>query len=297
MQILSTIAQLPETMYNCQLSYAVEGPQVLRCAWDAVVAWLSTNFGADMILLIVFCVGFWLFRFGGIHCLMWSFIRSTENHGEVVSKTLLEVEGPDVCRKHSCLQTSPKSKKATHKSKDGEGYGPRPRCPALRAQNAGQPLDLPEACTTVVLKNLPKSVTPDALLATLHECGYFGEIDFVYIPLDFKQGDRSVGMAILNFRNIAARLQFASEFHHMVDGCEKLFETKTSRLFEVSPAGVQGSTENIQRLQKSSVLSWLARYPMWLPRVVDGGGLAMPLKAMRRNSRARYGQDAAQDAA
>jgi len=182
--------------------------------------------------------------------------------------------------------------RSAKKAQDEKRYGPRPRCRALCAQNAGQPPDLPEACTTVVLKNIPKDCTPDALLACLHEGGYFGEIDFVYIPLDFKQGDCSMGCAILNFRNVIARGQFAAEFH-MADAQDKLFDTSSPQLLQVASAGIQGYSENAQRLQKSPVLAWLARYPEWLPRMVDGGGLAMPLKALRRSKRCRPAADAA----
>merc|ERR1719181_1582238 len=151
----------------------------------------------------------------------------------------------DSCRKHD----SSRKPKLRHDGEDS-GTGCRLRCPALRAQTAGQPPALPKACTTVVLRNIPKSCTPDVLLASLHESGYFGEIDFVYIPIDFKHGGCSLGLAVLNFRTISACLQFASEFH-MVEAGDVMGDAKCKKLLEVSPAGIQSSQENIGRLQKS----------------------------------------------
>jgi len=321
MQPLSTFLQLPEAVYGQLSYYNVAGHQVLQCMWESAFACLSHHsVEADIILLVLFYVSYMIFRSNKIHLPIWQSSGSPGKCCEVEEakspsaepEVVLEDETTSTCRKHSSnhveakvtISAEPEVLRSSHphllqrsamkKAQDEKRYGPRPRCRALCAQNAGQPPDLPEACTTVVLKNIPKDCTPDALLACLHEGGYFGEIDFVYIPLDFKQGNCSMGCAILNFRNVIARGQFAAEFH-MADARDKMFDTSSSspQLLQVASAGIQGYSENAQRLQKSPVLAWLARYPEWLPRMVDGGGLAMPLKALRRSKRCRPVADAA----
>jgi len=322
MQPLSTFLQLPEAVYG-QLSYYNVAGEVLHCMWESTFACLSHSVEADIILLVLFYVSYMIFRSNKIHFPIRQPSGRPGKCCEVeeaevtisAEPEVLEDETTSACHKHSSqhveakavtisaepevvlaepevLRSSHHLQRSAKKAQDEKRYGPRPRCRALCAQNAGQPPDLPEACTTVVLKNIPKDCTPDALLACLHEGGYFGEIDFVYIPLDFKQGDCSMGCAILNFRNVIARGQFAAEFH-MADAQDKLFDTSSPQLLQVASAGIQGYSENAQRLQKSPVLAWLARYPEWLPRMVDGGGLAMPLKALRRSKRCRPAADAA----
>lgn len=177
---------------------------------------------------------------------------------------------------------------------DGADRCCRPRCPAIRAQTAGLPPTLPETCTTIILWNIPTSYTADDLLAIVHECGYFAEVDFIYVPIDFKKPDSSLGFAVLNFRTSGSCSAFASEFH-MARASDKMQTSKPIKKYlEVSPSKIQGFRENAKRLQKSNVLGWLARYPAWLPRVVDRGGLGVPLRALhRRSSRSRRSTDSA----
>jgi len=276
MQLLSSTIQLSEALMNCPLAFIAEGQRT----WHAFFACLYHTFGVDLQLLLVFCAGFWLFRSVAIQGLFRSYLGLASRGSDV-----------DSFRKNVHLQHA----KLTSDC-DDPNIGPRLRCPAVRAQTGGQAPDFPSACTTVILRNIPKSYTPDALLASLHEGDYFGELDFIYVPIDFKHGDRSFGFAVLNFRRSSTCLQFASEFH-MADACEIMVDAEMKlKPLEVSPSRVQGYQENIRRLQKSSVLVWLTRYPAWLPRVVDGGGLTMPLKAVRSRSRRRR-PSSSQDAA
>merc|ERR1719181_358331 len=139
----------------------------------------------------------------------------------------------------------------------------------------------------MLLSNIPKTCTPDVLLAYLHDDGYFGEIDLVYVPVDFKRGDCSLGFALLNFRRNRVCLHFAAEFH-MAQVSDLFPDADAStKVLEVAAAKIQGVHENIHHLEKSRVLSWLTPLPIWLPRLIDIGGLAAPLKVVRGNARTR----------
>jgi RNA recognition motif-containing protein len=54
------------------------------------------------------------------------------------------------------------------------------------------------ALTTVVLKNLPESCTNGLVLELLAEVGLEGQVDFVYVPTDFRNF-AAFGYAFLNF--------------------------------------------------------------------------------------------------
>lgn len=246
--------------------------------WSTTVAWLSNTAGLDLVLFVVFVAHLAaVFRFvtGA------SFIPSSARTSNIDAKIPKEVCCADSAM---CSEESPQR---TMVKPDGADRLCRPRCPAIRAQSAGLPPTLPETCTTLILRNVPASYTPDALLAIVHEEGYFGEVDFIYVPIDFKKPDCSLGFAVLNFRTSSACSMFASDFH-MASACEKMQTSKAIKKYlEVSPSKIQGFRENAKRLQKSNVLAWLARYPAWLPRVVDRGGLGVPLKGVHRSSRAK----------
>jgi hypothetical protein len=124
-------------------------------------------------------------------------------------------------------------------------------------------------------------------LACLHEWGYFGDIDLIYVPIDFKRHpESSFGFGVLNFRTPQACSKFMAEFH-LACVCDKLVDAKSKKLFEVDQSLIQGQQVNIQRLLKSPVLANLKRYPAWLPRVIDAGGLSTPLEAKRTKNSAR----------
>lgn len=303
MQLLSATVKLSEAMFDCPSSFAASGQHILRCTWDAVIAWFSSTFGADLLQVLVvhgvLCAGVWLVRSAAVQGLIQQLLSITTCDSDATCKKSAAVAiTSSTCAaedlgwsnpsgKHGHFQKPSINTKLRPKAEDCR-IGRRVRCSALRAQTGGQPPELPKACTTVILRHIPKCHTPDVVLASLHESGYFGEIDFIYVPIDFKQGDCSLGFAILNFRETSACVQFVSEFH-LADASNKIAsdEPKKQLPLEVSPAQIQGFQDNVSHLQKSSVLAWLTRHPVWLPRVVDGGGLSMPLKALRSRTRPR----------
>jgi len=160
----------------------------------------------------------------------------------------------------------------------------RSRCSALRAQTAGQLPTLPTGCTTLVLWHIPKSYTPDMLTARFQDCGYKLDIDFLFLPIDFKKSEQhNVGYAIINFRTMDACRRFTLEFH-LASCAEKLPGSKGRNVCEVSAARHQGLNDNIRQLQASSAVASLARRPEWLPRLFDAQGRPYLPSGLRRSS-------------
>lgn len=256
MQSFSDILPLRDAVLDCLHGQIV---------FTEVFQGLANSMSGEIALVAIFCAGFMLFRATFVRKFASLLIRHRGDSKVLAKKLDAEFDVPQ----------------------DAEFT--RPRCATLCAQTAGQPPPWPHASTTAILQHIPKSLTPDELLASLHEEGYFGTIDFLYVPIDFKRSDRSLGFAILNFDNFSACSQFAAEYH-MVSPAEKFpdhCKLKNKQLLEVSPAQIQGCQENIQHLRKSPVLSWLSPKPMWLPRFVDRGGMATPLRASASPSRPR----------
>jgi len=133
---------------------------------------------------------------------------------------------------------------------------------------------VPEGCTTLMLRNIPNKYTMDMLVEHLHKSsGYKGELDFLYLPIDFKN-KCNVGYAFLNFRSESASSQFAEEYH-LGNSWEKLSGFHSKKVCEVSPARFQGCAENVRRLQQSPVMAQLAGKPEWLPRLFNEKGAAV----------------------
>lgn len=308
MQLFSATLQLYDSILTCPISSSLSGQYVLRCTFDAVMQWLYTMCTADLLLFFAFCAGFFIFRSMAIQSFMQSLVTADPGR-----KTVEVEEGvQDSTQSRSSSMREAESDSEDHSSRKssesdigaatvtgniiaGTDTGqwqcdwsdsPRCRCPALRAQTGGQSPVLAEECTTIILSHIPKNCTPDNLLSSLHEHGYFGEVDFIYVPIDFKRGDCSLGFAVLNFLMSRTCLQFAAEFHMAnVSDLISDAEARKPAFLEVASARLQGSKENIRHLQKSRVLSWLMPHPAWLPRTVGGGGLAVPIKATGGRSR------------
>lgn len=149
------------------------------------------------------------------------------------------------------------SGKASFRENDGE-------------TNTACPLNLPARCTTVMLRNIPNKYTQDMLTAKLYKLGYKGEVDFLYLPVDFKN-KCNVGYAFLNFRKSSACTRFANEFHG-AKSWEKLPGFRSRKVCEVSAARFQGCDENVARLQSSPVMVQLTAKPEWMPQIFDEDG-------------------------
>jgi len=160
--------------------------------------------------------------------------------------------------------------------------GLSPQClDALEGQSTVESAEsiLPPGCVTAMLRNIPNKYTRDMLIEKLHASGHKSDLDFLYLPVDFKHGC-NLGYAFVSFRSPEACRHFASDFHS-VPSSEKLPGYKSKKVCEVTAAVHQGSAENVRRLQASSVLSKLVTQPEWLPRLFDenGNGLDFPVFA------------------
>jgi len=132
-----------------------------------------------------------------------------------------------------------------------------------------------------MLRNIPNKYTADMLVSRLFSCGFRGYIDFLYLPIDFKNRC-NVGYAFVSFRDPAACISFTSQFHE-ANSAEKLPGFNSKKVCQVSPARYQGCEENVRRLQASPVMTELIRNPEWLPRLFDemGEPVEFPLPCAR----------------
>ena len=129
----------------------------------------------------------------------------------------------------------------------------------------------------------------DKLVARLNTCGYKGEVDFLYLPIDFRTANSecvpgcirrnrcNVGYCFLNFRTSAALVRFREEFHgqqsplakqssdEISEGGDKLPGFNSKKVLEVSPARVQGLHPNIVRLQGSPIMAKASLEREWRP--------------------------------
>lgn len=144
------------------------------------------------------------------------------------------------------------------------------RSDKITTEKSSKLAPLPAGTTTAMLRNIPNKYTQQGLVERLHETGYRGKVDFIYLPIDFKN-KCNVGYAFLNFRTAEACAHFASEYHH-ANSRDKLPGYNSKKVCEVSVARFQGCEENTRRLQTSSVMPELIANPDWLPKLFDENG-------------------------
>jgi len=133
---------------------------------------------------------------------------------------------------------------------------------------------LPPGCTTVMLRNIPNKYTQALLAERLHSDGYWGMMDFLYLPMDFRQ-KVNAGYAFISFRTAEAAVRFTADYH-LARCLDKLPGFNSQKICEVAPARFQGRTANIERLRSSSVMSRLTQTPDWLPMLFDEVGQVEP---------------------
>eukprot|EP00747_Dinoflagellata_sp_TGD_P217530 gnl/TRDRNA2_/TRDRNA2_89918_c0_seq1.p1 gnl/TRDRNA2_/TRDRNA2_89918_c0~~gnl/TRDRNA2_/TRDRNA2_89918_c0_seq1.p1 ORF type:complete len:529 (+),score=93.02 gnl/TRDRNA2_/TRDRNA2_89918_c0_seq1:70-1656(+) len=133
--------------------------------------------------------------------------------------------------------------------------------PAVAEPDAGN--------TTVMLRNIPNKYTREMLVERLNE-ELRGRYDFLYLPIDFKN-KCNVGYGFINFSTAEACQDFMRAFNGVeVRTCLPGFNSK--KIVEVTPARVQGLTENVRRLRNSPVMTQLRDHPQWLPLLFDDKG-------------------------
>mmetsp|Transcript_59757 Transcript_59757/g.142181 ORF Transcript_59757/g.142181 Transcript_59757/m.142181 type:complete len:289 (+) Transcript_59757:232-1098(+) len=150
----------------------------------------------------------------------------------------------------------------------------------LQLSTAGRQKELvvwPDGCTSVLLRNVPVNLCVDEVLAIVHDNGFYGEVAIIFLPPDMQNKGQNAGYVFLEFRSTAACSQFRSEFHQEL-AVAKFFAGSSESVCEVAPFRVQGYDRNLRRLRCRRGLPSLLRQEQWLPRVVDVGGMAIPLK-------------------
>jgi len=123
--------------------------------------------------------------------------------------------------------------------------------------------------TTVMLRNIPNKYTREMLVKQLN-VEFNGQFDFMYLPIDFRN-KCNVGYGFINFRTPEVCESFVSKFHG-VDVRKCLPGLNSKKIVEVTPARVQGRSENVRRLRNSPVMNQLQEHPEWMPLLFDKDG-------------------------
>lgn len=131
----------------------------------------------------------------------------------------------------------------------------------------------PGQYTTVMLRNIPNKYTREMLIKQLN-VDFNGEYDFMYLPIDFKN-KCNVGYGFINFRSSVVCDKFVRDFHG-VDVRKCLPGLNSKKVVEVTPARVQGLTENVRRLRNSPVMNQLIDHPEWMPLLFNDVGVEIP---------------------
>mmetsp|Transcript_29935 Transcript_29935/g.85810 ORF Transcript_29935/g.85810 Transcript_29935/m.85810 type:complete len:496 (+) Transcript_29935:94-1581(+) len=144
-----------------------------------------------------------------------------------------------------------------------------------RSSSSGRGRDERIQYTTVMLRNIPNKYTRDMLVNQLNT-HLRGKFDFLYLPIDFKNGC-NVGYGFINFRNVEACRKFVAKFSGVdVSRCLPGINN-SNKVAEVTPARVQGLEDNVKRLRSSPVMQELIHHPEWMPLVFDAEGVESPL--------------------
>lgn len=97
--------------------------------------------------------------------------------------------------------------------------------------------------TTVLVRSIPRELTPCAVLESLGE--FRSVIDFVYVPIEFETR-HNLGYAFVNFTDKAAVPLVAAQLVRLFG--EEAF---------LQPAKIMGVEANVQRFRNSSVMAVL----------------------------------------
>mmetsp|Transcript_18571 Transcript_18571/g.40588 ORF Transcript_18571/g.40588 Transcript_18571/m.40588 type:complete len:323 (+) Transcript_18571:73-1041(+) len=103
-----------------------------------------------------------------------------------------------------------------------------------------------EKTTTVMMRNLPSTLSLKALMQEINRSGFRGRFDFCYMPCDFSTG-RSQGFAFVNFLTAEAAHCFFQEWH----GSKRFVQKDCDSPLNVSAAGIQGLEDNLAKWNTS----------------------------------------------
>lgn len=129
--------------------------------------------------------------------------------------------------------------------------------------------------TTIMLRNIPNKYSRQMLIDQLHNMGFLGQIDYLYLPIDFANRC-NVGYCFINFRTAHARAKFNSMFDN-VPAQQCLPGFNSYKVCQVTKAKWQGRDENVRRIRSGpELMQQLAGHPDWLPVLLDEQGNQEP---------------------
>jgi hypothetical protein len=125
------------------------------------------------------------------------------------------------------------------------------------------------ACTTLMIRNIPRKYTQRQLLIDLIAAHDFsGRVDFFYLPIDLGTG-RNLGYCFLNFVCPRAAAAVKGALHKL-----RLFAGAKSGL-SIGYADVQGLEENVRNVRRS--LMHRIKNREYRPLVADENGELVPV--------------------
>eukprot|EP00928_Gymnodinium_smaydae_P064401 TRINITY_DN4772_c2_g3_i2.p1 TRINITY_DN4772_c2_g3~~TRINITY_DN4772_c2_g3_i2.p1 ORF type:complete len:340 (-),score=63.81 TRINITY_DN4772_c2_g3_i2:303-1322(-) len=126
--------------------------------------------------------------------------------------------------------------------------GARPDLTPASGPEAGKlPVVWPENATTVMLRNISNRYIAEEVLAEIIEEGFEGQLDFFYLPIDFKS-KRNRGYAFINFHTPSIRRKFVDIFDD-----RRLTRYPTKKVLQVTPSAMQGFEAHVKAfLRKDS---------------------------------------------
>mmetsp|Transcript_19296 Transcript_19296/g.42041 ORF Transcript_19296/g.42041 Transcript_19296/m.42041 type:complete len:316 (+) Transcript_19296:66-1013(+) len=108
---------------------------------------------------------------------------------------------------------------------------------------------LPDSPTTVMLRNIPNRYTQGMLLGLLHDHNFDNTFDFVYLPMDFRNGV-NLGYAFVNLLTHEDALRLMNTFQGY-----SAWTFDSAKVCEVSWAHPhQGLAEHVERYRSSPVM-------------------------------------------
>jgi len=93
--------------------------------------------------------------------------------------------------------------------------------------------------TTLMIRNLPYSLTQQELLQAVDDAGCAGECDFLYLPHKFKE-HKNLGFAFVNFKDAEVASKFSADWHHTY----RFKMGSMHKPLNISAAAVQGRAAN-----------------------------------------------------
>jgi len=132
---------------------------------------------------------------------------------------------------------------ASAKHKNTAPTGDQPGAPPPQGQSQTAERHLKRAqITTLMIRNLPKAVSQQELLAELDRSGFGGLYDFCYLPWPFSSSE-SKGFGFVNFTSEAAARAFTASWH----GQHRFPWHISGGGLSISPASMQGFARNVAK--------------------------------------------------